>query len=341
MNSLDKLKLSARDRGLDISDMYDENIAIAMHQEADRLGIPRSLKGYKYKGKLIRQLAESFASGMPMTIDEAAANLNSEFSILPMKILEVLNCPYHSKEFSEPYYAQIEDLEMYLRYPQEATPSNMKMLDSINYPDSDIVSDMIDDGVDTATFINRIATESTPMLEILNQCGPMTYIETSYVPLSIVYYPGNEDYQQQLDSQMYPTPIEKAMSDSQIRKEIEQQDLEYAKACEIDRKARKDREQDALKILDTLPTLAESSAYRHQPRTIETGPLVARLYLPNGNILTLRYTYEEPMAGILGQLQNVLNTDHRIAFNATFSFPDDQAGSFLGDRKTFNLEVEE
>lgn len=340
MNSLDKLKLSARDRGLDISDMYDENIAMAMHQEADRLGIPQSLKGYKYKGKLVRQLAEAFASGMAITIDEAAASLNNEFSILPMKILEVLNCPYHNKEFSEAYYAQIDDMEMYLRYPQEATASNMKMLDSINYPDSDIVTDMTDDGVDTATFINRIATESTPMLEILNQCGPMTYVETSYVPLSIVYYSDTEDYSQQLDSQMYPTPIEKAMSDSQIRKEMKQQDLEYAKACEMDRKARKAREEDALKILDTLPTLAESSAFRHQPRATETGPLVSRLYLPNGNIVTLRYTYEEPMSGVLGQLQNILNTDHRIAFNAVFCFPDDQAGSFLGDRKSFNLEVE-
>ena len=110
MNGLDKLKLSARDRGLDISDMYDVNIAKAIHQEADRLGIPRSLKGYKYKGKLVRQLAESFASGMAITIDEAAANLTDKFSILPMKVLEVLNCPFHSKEFSEELRSSQEKL---------------------------------------------------------------------------------------------------------------------------------------------------------------------------------------------------------------------------------------
>lgn len=206
----------ARERGLDISQCYDEGVVDFLLQEADKLKIPLKFNRTPYRGKIVRYLTLNVDLKSAISKVRGENNNNIFMNPLPVKLFEMCcekcSCPV----FSDAYYSKysIDKLEEECSYRDDeallATPDKQTYIKRLQYadycgvPSLFIMRDLYNNGVDINKFVSTLKEQSKrSKFEILQECSTYTFINPDMCLRNYTYKAGASMTEYQLQYQQY------------------------------------------------------------------------------------------------------------------------------------------
>lgn len=273
MTEHDKFLFRNRNRGVDVSQCYDEVLGKLISDEADRLGIPTDYENVNWcnKGALARLVCLNKSKTVNQIINDYDLK-NTLVNPLPVKVLEVeLSPEYYGDSLTKPiftdtYYNSLTPhhitQDMTKRFPINQSLKQMKKLDLYNIPDADIITDIKRHNIDIEEFINNVINSSNSQIEILQNMTNGKFIDAPFDIRKVTYIPGAtlDDYKMQLGDYNFEdvgSPEQFDMVDDETEyyiNQIRQYELEEQRRLKIEQ----DMAFKEAMLIDSMKTCPES-----------------------------------------------------------------------------------